>query len=283
MQININILRRVVVLTIGVFLIAVGLHLFLIPSNLAAGGTTGLGMILNHYIPGLPVGVFIAIMNVILFVIGFLMIGKEFGGMTIYASFLLSFFLLVLEKIWPVPTPIVDDLLLNLVFGILCTGIGMGVVFNVNASTGGTDIIAKIINVFFHIDIGKSLMVSDFLITVLAAITFGAKIGLYALMGVILNSLIIDQIVSGINRKYSVMIISKEREKINDYVQQEIDRGTTMLQGKGGFTGENRPVLFTILSRAEFVNLRTFVRKVDPEAFMIMNHIHEVEGEGFTR
>lgn len=283
MQSNLGFLRRAVSISLGVLLLALGLHLFLIPSNLAVGGTSGLGMVLRYYLPGIPIGLIIAILNLALFIVAFLLIGREFGGFTIYASFLLSGFLVILEKILPMGNPLVDDIVLNLTFGILMTGVGMGIVFNQNASTGGTDIIAKIIHVYFHIEIGKSLMVADFLITGFAGLTFGARIGLYALLGVIVNSVIIDQIIAGISKKVSIMIISQERDKINEYIQYDIDRGTTILQGLGGFTGEDRPVLFTVLSKSEYVLLRSFVRKVDPSAFMIINFIHEVEGEGFTR
>ncbi len=280
---NTSFVRRAIAVTVGVLVLALGLHLFLIPGNLAVGGTTGLAMVMNHYFPHIPVGLIVAILNLILFGIAFLLIGREFGGFTIYASLVLSGFLMALEKLIPLTGPVVDDLFLNLIFGILLAGVGMGIVFNQNASTGGTDIIAKIINVFFHIDIGKSLMVADFAITIFAGLTFGPKIGLYALLGVMINSVIIDEIIAGITKKVSIMIISDEREKINDYLQKDIDRGSTILQGIGGYTGDERPVLFTVLSKTEFVLLRSYVRKIDPNAFMIINYIHEVEGEGFTR
>lgn len=275
--------KRILLVSFGVLIMTAGLHWFLIPSNLAVGGTSGLGMILNAYVPNIPVGALIGALNIVLLIIAYIVIGREFLGMTVYASVLMSVYLLLFEWLVPASGVLVDDLLLNLVFGILITGIGMGIVFNQNASTGGTDIVAKIVHMFFHMDIGKSLMLVDFSIALLAGLTFGPRIGLYALLGVILNSLIIDQMIAGLTRKVSIMVISKEVEKINEFLHRDLDRGGTILEAKGGYTGEDRPVVLTILSRNQYIQLKQFVRRTDPFAFMIVNYIHEVEGEGFTR
>lgn len=275
--------KRLLLVTIGVLILSAGLHWFLIPSNLAVGGTSGLGMILNAYVPHIPVGAIIGVLNIALLILAYFVIGRDFLGLTVYASILMSVLLLLFEWMLPVSGILVDDLLLNLIFGILISGIGMGIVFNQNASTGGTDIVAKIVNLFLHLEIGKSLMLVDFSIVLLAGLTFGVRIGLYALLGVILNSLIIDQMIAGLTRKVSIMVISKEVERINDYLHKDLDRGGTIFSARGGFTGEDRPVILTILSRAQYIQLKQFVQRTDPYAFMIVNYIHEVEGEGFTR
>lgn len=275
--------KRLIMVSLGVFILTIGLHMFLIPANLAVGGTSGLGMIMSYYFPNIPVGALIGIFNIVLLIISFIVIGKEFGGLTIYSSLILSGYLLLFEWFFPITEPIVPDLFINLMFGILISGVGMGVVFNQNASTGGTDILAKILNIFFHIDIGKALLLVDFLVVVMAAVTFGLEIGLYALLGVILNSIIIDNMIAGFTRRVSIMIISNELDTINDFLQQKISRGGTILQAVGAYTGNDKPVLYTVISRKEFIQLRTYVRKVDPNAFMIVSYIHEVEGEGFTR
>lgn len=275
--------KRLLLVSVGVFIMSAGLHWFLIPSNLAVGGTSGLGMILNAYVPNIPVGAIIGVLNILLLILAYITIGREFLGLTVYSSIIMSVFLLLFEWLTPATDVLVDDLLLNLVFGILISGVGMGIVFNQNASTGGTDIIAKMVHTFLHVDIGKSLLLVDFSIALLAGLTFGARIGLYALLGVILNSLIIDQMIAGLTRKVSIMVISSEVEKINRFLHKDLDRGGTIFAAKGGFTGDDRPVILTILSRPQYLKLRQFVQQTDPFAFMIVNYIHEVEGEGFTR
>ncbi len=283
MKITKQFAKRVLLVSIGLLILTFGMHMFLIPANLAAGGTSGLGMVAGYYFPNVPIGIIIGIFNIVLLIISFIFIGREFGGLTVYSSILLSGFLLLFEWLVPLEKPLVDDLFINLVFGILISGVGMGIVFNQNSSTGGTDIIAKILNVFFHIEIGKGLLMADAIVVLLAAITFGLETGLYALLGVILNSFVIDAMIAGFTRKISVQVISNELEQINNYLQQEIVRGGTIFSAIGAFTGHDKPVLYTVLNRNEFIRLRTHIRKVDPNAFVIVSYIHEVEGEGFTR
>jgi uncharacterized membrane-anchored protein YitT (DUF2179 family) len=177
--------------------------------------------------------------------------------------------------------PYIDDLFINLVFGILITGIGMGIIFNENASTGGTDIIARMINKYSHIDIGKSLLLADFLITLFAGLVFGPRLGMYALLGVIINSLVIDKMIDGFNRKISMFIISNEFELINKYILEEMERGTTIYHATGGYSKEDKRIINTIVSRGEYIKIRDFIRAVDSRAFVSISHVTEVEGEGF--
>ncbi|SHF09264.1 YitT family protein [Caloramator proteoclasticus] len=275
-------IKEYILITLGIFLVAVGIYYFLVPSNLAAGGVSGLAIVINKFFPAIPVGLLMLGMNIILFIIAFIVIGSNFGAKTIYSSLGLSGMIWVLEKLYPISQPIVDDLLLQLLFGILISGIGMGILFNQNASTGGTDIIAKIINKFFHIDIGKSLLLSDFLITLAAGLTFGPKIGMYALLGVVINGLVIDNVIQGLNVCKQVTIISSKSEQIKKYIIEELGRGVTIFDGRGAFTGEKKEVLMTIISRKEFIKLREYIKELDKRAFISVSNVHEVLGEGFT-
>lgn len=269
-------------ITLGIFLVAVGIYYFLVPSNLAAGGVSGLAIVINKFFPSIPVGLLMLGMNIILFIIAFIVIGRNFGAKTIYSSLGLSAMIWILEKVYPISQPIVDDLLLQLLFGILISGIGMGIVFNQNASTGGTDIVAKIINKFFHIDIGKSLLLSDFLITLAAGLTFGPKIGMYALLGVVINGLVIDNVIQGLNVCKQVTIISEKSEEIKKFIIEKLGRGVTIYDGRGAYTGEKKEVLMTIISRREFIRLREYIKELDKRAFISVSNVHEVLGEGFT-
>lgn len=275
------ILKRFMLINIGLIILAIGLHFFLIPSNLAVGGTTGLAMVINSLIPSIPIGLILGAINTILFIVAFIILGKEFGGYTVYTSLALSGLLSLLEIWFPMNIPYIDDLFINLVFGILIAGIGMGVIFNENASTGGTDIIARIINKYAHIDIGKSLLLADFLITLFAGLVFGPRLGMYALLGVIINSLVIDKMIEGFNRKISMFIISNEFELINKYILEEMERGTTIYHATGGYSNQDKRIINTIVSRGEYIKIRDFIRAVDNRAFVSISHVTEVEGEGF--
>lgn len=275
-------IKKFLIITIGLIILACGLYYFLIPSNLAVGGATGLALVISTLIPSLNYSVILVIINLILFITAFIVLGKEFSGYTLYASLMLSGIFAILEMITPMAEPFTDDLFINLIFGILIAGVGIGIIFNQNASTGGTDILAKIINKFSHIDMGKSLMIPDFLITLAAGFVFGPRLGMYSLLGVIINSIVIDRIIAGFNVKINMIIISEEFDAINDYINKDLDRGTTIYHATGGYSKEDKRIINTVVERSEYIKIRDFIRAIDKRAFVTISHITEVEGEGFT-
>jgi uncharacterized membrane-anchored protein YitT (DUF2179 family) len=274
--------KKFLLINLGLLIMTIGLYFFLMPSNLAVGGATGLAMILSYLIPSIPMGVILAVINIILFIAAFIVLGREFGGYTVYSSLALSGMIALFELLVPMTAPFTDDLFINLVFGILISGVGMGLVFNQNASTGGTDIIAKIINKYLHLEIGKSLLAADFLITLFAGLVFGARLGMYALLGIVINSFVIDKMIAGFNVKINMIIISKEIEAINEFILVDVFRGTTIYHATGGYSKEDRRIINTIVSRSEYIRIRNFVRTIDDKAFVAVSYITEVEGEGFT-
>jgi uncharacterized membrane-anchored protein YitT (DUF2179 family) len=275
-------IKQFIIINIGLLILNCGMYFFLIPSNLAVGGTTGIAMVIGYLIPAIPIGVFLAIINTFLLILAFIIFGREFGGYTVYSSLALSAMLAAFELVLPMAEPFTDDLFINLIFGIVICGVGMGIVFNQNASTGGTDIVAKIINRFTHIEIGKSLLLADFLVTLFAAVVFGARLGMYALLGIVINSIIIDKMIAGFNIKINMMIISKEVDTINAYILNDLERGTTIYHATGGYSNEDKKVINTIVSRREYIKVRDFVKKIDEKAFVSISYVTEVEGEGFT-
>jgi len=274
-------LKNFMIINIGMVIMAAGLYFFLIPANLAVGGVTGLAMVIQNYLPWINLGILMACFNIALFILAFIIIGKEFGGNSIYCSFLLSGLIGILEVTIPLSQPIVDDLMLNLIFGIVIQGIGMAIVFYQNASTGGTDIVAKIINKFTQIDIGKALFLSDAIITLLAGMAFGVTLGLYAFLGILINGIVIDKVIAGINTKIHALVISKEPEIINAFIQNELKRGTTFLFGAGGYSNKDKQIISVILTRKEYMKLKHFVKDNDSSAFITVSFVHEVLGEGF--
>lgn len=271
------------IITAGIIVVALSLHLFMIPNDIAAGGVSGLAMVISSFFPVLSVGFLMLIMNIILFIIAFIMLGKSFGVKTIYTSLSLSGIIWALERLYPISQPLTTDLLLAAIMGTALSGAGMAIIFNHNASTGGTDIIAKILNKYAHIDIGKSLLVTDFVVTFFAALTFGIQKGMYALLAVIANGFIIDYAIAGFNIVMQVFIMTTKSNIIAEFIMNELGRGVTFFSGQGGYSGAEMKVIYSVLSRKEFIRLRDYIKGVDPKAFITVNDAHEVLGEGFKR
>lgn len=273
--------REYIFITTGFIFVALALQLFLVPNKIAAGGVSGIAIIINSVFPFLDVGMLMLIMNGILFIIAFIVIGNKFGGKSIYASLGLSGTLWLMDNLKLFDRALTNDLFLASIFGTFLSAIGMAMVFNQNASTGGTDIIAKILNKFFHMDIGKSLLVVDFIVTLFAAVTFGANIALYSLLCVIINGFVIDNVIEGVNTCKEIMVISSKIDDISRYIIDELERGCTIFHGKGGFSGNDTRILYTVLYRKQFIKLKNFIKEVDSRAFITVSEAHEVLGEGF--
>lgn len=272
-------LKDFLLITIGILLVAISVVYFFEPNNIAAGGITGLAIVINHYIPFISIGPLVLIMDATLFVIALIVIGPKFGAKSIYCSLLLSTSMWVMQKFFSFT--ITNDLMLATIFGTLIAAAGMAIVFNANASSGGTDIIAKILNKFFHFNIGKSLLMVDFLVTLLGAITFGINIGLYGLLSVIVNGVVIDKIIAGFKVKSEITIISNRNKEISQYILNDLERGCTFIKGVGGFTGKDTSLLYTVLDRSEFIKLKNHISSIDKNAFITVGEVHEVMGEGF--
>lgn len=267
-------------ITFGIILVAIGFEYFLAPNDLAAGGVTGLAILVNHYIPALSNGLIVMIVNCILFVAAFLIIGGNFGAKTIYASFGLSLVMWFMEKFMN-PYAITTDLIIATIFGTLISAIGMAIVFNSNSSTGGTDILAKLINKFFHIDIGKALLLVDLVITSFAAVVFGIDKGLYALVAVIGLGIIIDNLIEGLNTVKELKIITSKSEEVRRFILEDLERGCTFIPAVGGYKKHDIVIIYTVLGRNEFIKFKKFMKVEDPDAFITVNEVHEVVGEGF--
>lgn len=272
-------IKEFALITIGIFLVAISVVYFFEPNNIAAGGITGLAIVINHYIPFISIGPLVLMMDAILFIVALIVLGAKFGAKTIYSSFLLSTSMWIMQTF--IPINITNDLILATIFGTLISAVGMAIVFNANASTGGTDIIAKILNKFFHIEIGKSLLIVDFLVTLLGAVTFGINIGLYGLLAVIINGVVIDNIIAGFKTKSEITIISEKNKEISKFILDDLERGCTFIKGIGGFTGKDTSILYTVLDRNEFIKLKNKIKEIDKNSFITVGEVHEVMGEGF--
>lgn len=273
-------IKDYLIITLGVFLVAGAIYFFLMPNNIA-GGINGLAMVINHYIPIIPVGALMIIMNIILFVVAFLVIGPSFGARTVYASFSLSGAIWLFGYVYPMNRPFTNDVLLELFFGIVVQGVGMAIIFNEDASTGGTDIIAKILNKYLHINIGKGVLTADLSVTLLAGFTFGLQEGLYTLLSVILNGVVIDRMIEGLNACKEIRIISNKNKEIEEFILKELGRGATTYYAKGSFSQKDIEVLCTVVDTKELIKIKNFIRTVDKNAFVNVTEVFETLGDGF--
>ncbi|MGC8903164.1 MAG: YitT family protein [Fervidobacterium sp.] len=276
-------IKEYILSTIGVLLTALGLVIFFIPNNIAAGGASGIAMIIHKFTPSIPVGAWMYIINILLFILGFLLVGKDFSFKTIYSTFALNFFVDFFDRIVNIPKYTGDDLMLAVFFGNILASVGMAIAFANNSSTGGTDIIAKIISKYFHTPLGTTLLMVDFSIGILAGITFDARIGMYALLAIIVNGITIDFVMKGLELSTTLMIISEKTDEIKKYVLEHMERGATILKAKGAYTGKDFDVLYIALKRREVGEILTVIKRIDPDAFVIVIEARYVLGEGFKK
>jgi uncharacterized membrane-anchored protein YitT (DUF2179 family) len=275
-----KILKDYLLITFGIILVALSVEYFFAPNKLAAGGVTGIAIVMNSLMPNLSVGIITLILNLVLFALAFWLVGGNFGAKTIFASLGLSVIMWGIETFFK-PFAITTDLVIAATFGTLISAFGMAIVFNCNASTGGTDILAKILNKFFYINIGRSLLIVDIIITFAAAMVFGLDIGFYAMLSVIILGITIDRFIDGFNSSKEMMIMSDKHEEISKFILEELSRGCTYLKGVGVYSGKDIKVIYTILNRNEFIKLKEFIKEIDKRAFISVRESYEVLGEGF--
>ena len=265
-------------IVLGSFIGALGLTMFLVPSKLAAGGVSGIAIVF-HYIFGLPVGWTMLGLNIPLFVAGVALLGKSVGIKTIIGGLLFSVFTEITAG-FPVPT---QDLILSTVYGGIVLGVGLGIVFRVRASTGGTDLASMILHHFVPaISVGQGILIIDFFVIILSGFVFNWELAMYAWISLFISSKVIDLIQEGFNYAKAAYIISVKAEEVSNKILTEMDRGVTLLNAKGGFSLEEKNVLLCVITRFEVSKLKSVVHETDPKAFVIIHDVHEVLGEGFS-
>lgn len=264
---------------IGCMLSAVGLGMFLVPNNIASGGVTGAAMVINHFIPAIPVGKMSILLNIPIFILCIIVLGSSFGIKSLFATLLLGFSIDILSK-FPIPT---DDILLAAVFGGAILGLGLGLVIRSSATTGGTDLLAKIVHKLIpFISVGQILLVIDIIVLMSAAIVFNSiNLGLYAAISLYITTVIIDGVIVGINFSKAAYIISDKSEEIADAILTDLDRGVTGINGKGMFSKSDKMVLLCVLRKREIPKLRRLVKDIDSNAFVFLSEARDVFGEGF--
>ena len=269
-------LKEYLIITVGCFFYAVSINYFFISTHLAEGGVAGSCLIL-FYLFKLPVGIMYFVINIPLLIMGWKLVGRDFLFKTLYGTSCLSF-LITLTKTWKGPS---NDIMLGSIYGGVLIGIGLGLIFMVNGSTGGTDVVARILNRYFDIPLGRTMLILDVVILGIAAIFFGKEIVMYTLISMTIVSKAIDYFQDGYTKAKGITIISSKSEEIKERIMNETGRGTTIIKGEGGFTGNEIDLLFCVVSKFEVTKVKTIVKETDSFAFLTISDVSEVLGEGF--
>ena len=268
-------------MTVGVVFLTVGVYFFKIPNGFVTGGVSGIGTVLGKALPILSSATWIAVINIMLLIIGFIFVGKETGIRTAYCSLAFSFFSMILEKIVPVSAPLTSQPFLELIYAILLTAVGSAIMFSQSASSGGTDIVALILKKYTRLNVGQALLYSDFLICLSSFLTFGVEVGLFSLLGLFAKAFLVDGIIDNINSCKYFVVITDMPDEVTKFVIGELNHSVTTHKVVGGFSGTEKTMIHTVCHRLDAIRLRKKVKEIDPNAFTVITTTSEIVGRGF--
>lgn len=268
-------IRDMAVITFATFIVAVAVFFFMMPNNLAIASIAGLAVVLQNFIP-LSVATISLMFNVGLLIIGFVFVGREFGGKTVYTSVILPIFVGIFEKLFPKYNGLTGDPFLDMICYIFIVSIGLSLLFNHNASSGGLDIIVKILNKYLHIDKGKAMSIAGMLVSLSAVFAYDTKTVVLSVLGTYLNGIILDYFLFGTNIKKKVCILSRKNEEIKKYILKNMHSGATLYKVIGAYNNEEHEEVVAIVNKREYGVLMQFIRRTDPDAFVTVSTINEV-------
>jgi len=271
-----EIAKEIVILTVAVAIIAAAVFFFLIPSHAAVSSISGLAIVLSNFVP-MTVSEITFVLNVVLLIVGFLLCGKEFGVKTVYTSIMLPAFMKLFELIWPNNQSMTGDATLDVVAYVFVVSIGLSILFNRNASSGGLDIVAKIMNKFLHIEIGKAMSLAGMCVALSSAFVYDKKTVVLSVLGTYINGLILDYFIFGQTEKKRVCIITKHEEQVRRFILHELHSGATVYEAYGAYNMEMRREIITIVDKNEYQSLMKYMAEVDPDAFMTVYTVKEIQ------
>lgn len=263
------------VITGGTGIVAIAVYFFMLPSHVSVGSAAALAMVLSNFIP-LPVSVITFLMNVVLLILGFMLIGPEFGVKTVYSTLLLPVMLGILEIILPNFQSLTADPLLDVICYILVVGIGLAILFSRNAASGGLDIVAKIMNKFLRMDLGRAMSLSGIVVALSSALVYDKKIVVLSVLGTYFGGMVVDNFIFGINIKRRVCILSQKHDEILHFILHDLHSGATIYNSIGAFNHTERQEIVTIVDKQEYRQLMDFIRKTDPAAFVTVIAVNEI-------
>lgn len=270
-----SILIEINILTIAIAIIAVAVYFFLVPSHTSISSMSGLGIVLSNFVP-LPLSAITMILNVVLLIIGFFTCGKEFGLKTVYTSVMLPVFLGIFENIFPNTGSITNSQELDVLCYILVVSVGLSILFNRNASSGGLDIVAKIINKYFHMELGKAMSLSGMCVALSAALVYDKKTVVLSVLGTYFNGIVLDYFIFDHNIKRRVCIITKKEEKLRQFIVRDLHSGATIYEAIGAYNMEKRNEIITIVDKGEYQKLMKYINQEDPEAFITVYTVSDM-------
>ena len=270
-----SILIEINILTIAIAIIAVAVYFFLVPSHTSISSMSGLGIVLSNFVP-LPLSAITMILNVVLLIIGFFTCGKEFGLKTVYTSVMLPVFLGIFENIFPNIGSITDSQELDVLCYILVVSVGLSILFNRNASSGGLDIVAKIMNKYFHMELGKAMSLSGMCVALSAALVYDKKTVVLSVLGTYFNGIILDHFIFDHNIKRRVCIITKKEEELRQFIVRDLHSGATIYEAIGAYNMEKRNEIITIVDKGEYQKLMKYINQEDPEAFITVYTVSDM-------
>ena len=270
-----SILIEINILTIAIAIIAVAVYFFLVPSHTSISSMSGLGIVLSNFVP-LPLSAITMILNVVLLIIGFFTCGKEFGLKTVYTSVMLPVFLGIFENIFPNTGSITNSQELDVLCYILVVSVGLSILFNRNASSGGLDIVAKIMNKYFHMELGKAMSLSGMCVALSAALVYDKKTVVLSVLGTYFNGIVLDHFIFDHNIKRRVCIITKKEEELRQFIVRDLHRGATIYEAIGAYNMEKRNEIITIVDKGEYQKLMKYINQEDPEAFITVYTVSDM-------
>lgn len=270
-----NIIKETSILTVAVAIIAAAVYFFLVPSHASVSSISGLGIVLSNFIP-LPLSAITMILNVVLLIIGFFTCGREFGVKTVYTSVMLPLFLGVFERIFPDFGSMTNSQELDVLCYILVVSVGLSILFNRNASSGGLDIVAKIMNKYLHMDLGKAMSLSGMCVALSAALVYDKKTVVLSVLGTYFNGLVLDHFIFDHNIKRRVCIITKKEEELRQFIIHDLHSGATIYESIGAYNMEKRNEIITIVDKGEYQKLMNYMNREDPKAFITVYTVSDM-------
>ena len=270
-----ELIKETLILTAAMAIVAGAVYFFLLPSHASVSSISGLGIILSNFVP-LPLSAITMILNVLLLIIGFFTCGKEFGAKTVYTSIVLPLFLAIFERIFPNFGSLTDSQELDVLCYILVVSIGLGILFNRNASSSGLDIVAKIMNKYLHMDLGKAMSLSGMCIALSAALVYDKKTVVLSILGTYFNGIILDHFIFNHNVKRRVCIITKKEEELRQFIINDLHSGATIYESIGAYNMEKRNEIITIVDKSEYQKLMNYINREDPHAFITVYTVSDI-------
>ena len=270
-----NILKDLIPLTLGSAIVAAGVFFFMLPSNITPGSASALALVISNFVP-LPVSAITFIINAVLLIIGYLLVGPEFGFKTVYTSLVMPAFMGLYEILLPNFQSLTGDQFIDLICYVMTIGVGCAMLFSCNASSGGLDIVAKLMNKFLHVELGKAMSISGMVVALSSIFFYDTKTVVLSVLGTYLGGIIIDYFIFGFNIKRRVCILSPEFDRILQFILHDLHSGATIYEGIGAYNMEPRKEIITIVDKQEYRLLMDYIKKVDPHAFITVYSVQEV-------